>query len=104
MAFGVLTAADWELEGTYAWFGVLVEAEVIAAGAGCLPRARRGTSWWMAWWVALVVVTHFLPLPLALLPNDWSRSMWWYDACTAPSHRAAGRPGRPNWAAMPVRT
>ncbi|MFI7703995.1 hypothetical protein [Nonomuraea sp. NPDC049480] len=72
VAFGVLTAANWDqpsaLEGKYAWFGVLVAAEVVAAGAGCLVLARRGASRWMAWWVAVVVAAHFLPL--ALLLND----------------------------------
>ncbi|SDL23710.1 hypothetical protein [Nonomuraea jiangxiensis] len=72
VAFGVLTAANWDqpsaLEGKYAWFGVLVAAEVVAAGAGCLLLGRRGASRWMAWWVALVVAAHFLPL--ALLLND----------------------------------
>ncbi|MEU4833899.1 hypothetical protein [Streptosporangium sp. NPDC023615] len=72
VAFGVLTAANWDqpsaLEGKYAWFGVLVVAEVIAAGAGCLVLARRGAPRWMAWWVAVVVAVHFLPL--AWLLND----------------------------------
>ncbi|MEV5890176.1 hypothetical protein [Nonomuraea fuscirosea] len=72
VAFGVLTAANWDqptaLDGKYAWFGVLVAAEVVAAGAGCLLLSRRGASRWMAWWVALVVAAHFLPL--ALLLND----------------------------------
>lgn len=72
VAFGVLTAVNWDqpsaLEGRYAWFGVLVAAEVVVAGAGCLVLARRGASRWMAWWVALVVAAHFPPL--ALLLND----------------------------------
>ncbi|MEU4546281.1 hypothetical protein [Nonomuraea dietziae] len=72
VAFGVLTAANWDqptaLEGRYVWFGVLVAAEVIAAGAGCFVLARRGAPRWMAWWVAVVVAAHFLPL--ALLLND----------------------------------
>ncbi|MEV0618290.1 hypothetical protein AB0I81_33540 [Nonomuraea sp. NPDC050404] len=72
VAFGVLTAMNWDqptaLEGRYAWFGVLVAAEVVVAGAGCLVLARRGASGWMAWWVAVVVAAHFLPL--ALLLND----------------------------------
>ncbi|WP_043623034.1 hypothetical protein [Nonomuraea candida] len=72
VAFGVLTVANWDqpsaLEGKYAWFGLLVAAEVLAAGAGCLVLARRGAPRWMAWWVAIVVAAHFLPL--ALLLND----------------------------------
>jgi hypothetical protein len=72
VAFGVLVAANWGqpsvLQGKYAWFGVLVAVEVVAAGAGCSVLARRGASRWMAWWVALVVAAHFLPL--AVLLND----------------------------------
>ncbi|USX53961.1 hypothetical protein [Lentzea sp. HUAS12] len=72
VAFGITTALNWDrptaLEGEYAWFGALVAAEVVAAGAGCLVLARRGASRWMAWWVAVVVAAHFLPL--ALLLND----------------------------------
>ncbi|WP_049559566.1 hypothetical protein [Nonomuraea sp. SBT364] len=72
VAFGMLTATHWDqpsaLEGRYAWFGVLVAVEVVAAGAGCFLLARRGAARWMAWWVALVVAAHFLPL--ALLLND----------------------------------
>jgi hypothetical protein len=68
--FGVLTSVNWDqptaLEGKYVWFGVLVAAEVVAAGAGCLVLARRGASRWMAWWVAVVVAVHFLPLALLL--------------------------------------
>ncbi|MFC4116625.1 hypothetical protein [Nonomuraea zeae] len=70
VAFGVLTATNWDqpsaLEGKYAWFGVLVAAEAVAAGAGCFLLARRGKNQWMAWWVAVVVAAHFLPLALLL--------------------------------------
>ncbi|MEV0676112.1 hypothetical protein AB0I60_06260 [Actinosynnema sp. NPDC050436] len=69
-AFGILTALHWgqptSLQGKYVWFGVLVAAEVVAAGVGCLVLARRGRSRWMAWWVAVVVAAHFLPLALFL--------------------------------------
>lgn len=58
------------LEGRYGWFGLLVLAEVLAAGIGCLVLARRGRARWMAWWVGLVIALHFLPL--ALLLQDWS--------------------------------
>lgn len=70
VVFGVLTSANWAqptaLAGAYAWFGVLVAVEVVAAGAGCLVLARRGASRWMAWWVAVVVAAHFVPLALLL--------------------------------------
>lgn len=70
VGFGVLTVLNWDeptaLEGRYPWFGVLVAAEVVAAGAGCLVVSRRGAARWMAWWVALVVAAHFLPLALLL--------------------------------------
>lgn len=73
VAFGVLTAVNWgeptALDGRYPWFGVLVAAEVVVAGVGCLVLAKRGASRWMAWWVAVVVAAHFLPL--ALLLADW---------------------------------
>ncbi|WP_374928977.1 hypothetical protein [Kytococcus sedentarius] len=53
-------------EGKYAWFGVLVAAELVLAGVGCLVLARRGRADWMAWWVALVVALHFIPLAFIL--------------------------------------
>ncbi|MFC4855556.1 hypothetical protein [Actinophytocola glycyrrhizae] len=68
--FGVLTATNWDqpsaLAGRYGWFGVLVAAEVVVAGLGCLLLARRGASRWLAWWVAVVVAAHFLPLAVLL--------------------------------------
>ncbi|WP_152365154.1 hypothetical protein [Microlunatus speluncae] len=70
IGFGVLTALNWSaptaLAGRYQWFGVLVGAEVIAAGLGCLLLARRSAGRWMAWWVALIVALHFVPLGLLL--------------------------------------
>ncbi|MEU5992466.1 hypothetical protein ABZ806_26155 [Spirillospora sp. NPDC047418] len=70
VVFGLLTAANWDeptaLEGRYPWFGALVTTEVVAAGAGCLHLARRAAARWMAWWVAVVVAAHFLPLALLL--------------------------------------
>lgn len=68
--FGILTADNWDqptaLDGQYAWFGVLVAVEVVAAGVGCLVLAKRGASRWMAWWVAVVVAAHFVPLSVML--------------------------------------
>lgn len=54
------------LDGRFHWFGVLVAAEFVAAGVGCWYLARTGRGRWMAWWVALVVAAHFLPLALLL--------------------------------------
>jgi hypothetical protein len=74
LGFGALTGVNWSgptaLAGEYAWFGLLVALEVVAAGVGCLVLAKRGASRWMAWWVAVVVATHFVPL--AVLLNDVS--------------------------------
>lgn len=58
------------LEGRYAWFGLLTALELVAAAVGCLVLWRRRRTRWMAWWVALVVALHFLPL--AWLLSDWS--------------------------------
>lgn len=67
---GYLVARRWDtasaLDGRYHWFGVLVAVEVLVAGAGCLVLARRGAARWFAWWVALVVALHFLPLAALL--------------------------------------
>ena len=72
--FGSSVAAHWSdgsvLEGRYHWFGLLVAIEVLAAGLGCLVLARRRATRWMAWWVAMVVALHFVPL--AVLLDDWS--------------------------------
>lgn len=66
LGFGAATGLNWNLdsalEGKYQWFGVLVAAEVLLAGGGCWWLARTNRARWMAWWVALVVAAHFLPL------------------------------------------
>ena len=68
--FGILTSRGWfgatALEGQYAWMGVLVAAEFLVAGAGALVLARRKQGRWIAWWVAVVVALHFLPLGILL--------------------------------------
>lgn len=70
VGFGVVTAQNWAgesaMDGRFHWFGLLVAVEVLAAGLGCLLLARRGASTWMAWWVAMVVALHFVPLALLL--------------------------------------
>ncbi|ADD45154.1 hypothetical protein [Stackebrandtia nassauensis] len=66
LGFGAATGLNWgldsALEGKYQWFGVLVTVEVVLAGGGCWWLARTRRSRWMAWWVAVVVAAHFLPL------------------------------------------
>jgi len=66
LGFGAWTGFNWRtdssLDGRYEWFGLFVLAEVVLAGVGCWLLARRGRSRWMAWWVALVVAGHFIPL------------------------------------------
>ncbi|KAA9395485.1 hypothetical protein FCK90_00160 [Kocuria coralli] len=73
-AFGYALVTRWgeatALDGRYAWFGVLVLAEVVLAAAGCLVLRGRRQGRWMAWWVAVVVALHFVPL--AVLLGDWS--------------------------------
>lgn len=68
--FGYAVFTRWDdgsaLEGRYPWFGVLVALEVVLAGIGCLYLARRRASRWMAWWVAVVVALHFIPLAFFL--------------------------------------
>lgn len=68
--FGIVTQRNWfeatALEGRYHWMGVLVAAEVVVAVVGVLVLARRKQGRWMAWWVALVVALHFVPLGLLL--------------------------------------
>ena len=72
--FGFAVATRWDegsaMEGQYALFGVLVVAEVLLAGLGCLLLWRRQRTRWMAWWVALIVAVHFIPL--AFILRDWS--------------------------------
>lgn len=72
--FGYAMVIRWgqssALEGRYEWFGLLVLVEVVAATLGSLYLQRRRRSRWAAWWVALVVAAHFIPL--AFLVADMS--------------------------------
>ena len=68
--FGILTYRGWfgatALEGQYHWMGVLVVAEFVVAGIGAIVLSRRKQGRWIAWWVALVVALHFVPLGILL--------------------------------------
>lgn len=74
LTFGFLVYRNWSapsaLEGRYHLFGILVGVEFGAAGIGCGILAALRRQRWMAWWVALVVALHFLPL--ATLVQDVS--------------------------------
>lgn len=70
VVFGIMVWRTWDspsaLEGRYHWFGVLVAGEVLAAGLGAWYLLRRRQGRWVAWWVAVVVALHFLPLAALL--------------------------------------
>lgn len=72
--FGLLVWRNWgtatALEGRYWVFGLVVLAEAVLIGAGCLVLARRGQRRWYGWWIGLCVALHFLPL--AWVFGDWS--------------------------------
>ncbi|MBE1515174.1 hypothetical protein [Nesterenkonia halotolerans] len=72
--FGYAMVTRWgqssALEGRYEWFGLLVLVEVVAATIGSLYLQRSEKGRWAAWWVAMVVAAHFIPL--AFLVADGS--------------------------------
>ena len=65
-AFGVVVSRNWHTEtaltGRYWVFGIVVLAEIVIIGGGCLLLARRKQSRWYGWWIGLCVALHFLPL------------------------------------------
>lgn len=75
--FGYLVFVHWNeasaLEGQYEVFGFLVAAEFLLAGAGSGYLVYRRKARWIAWWVALVVGAHFIPL--AFLLQDGSLAL-----------------------------
>lgn len=74
VAFGLLVWRNWgtptALEGNYWVFGVVVLAEVLAIGIGCVILAKQGRKRWFGWWIGLCVALHFVPL--AWVFADWS--------------------------------
>lgn len=74
VAFGILVWRNWAtptaLEGRYWIFGLVVLAEALLIGIGCIVLARGGRKRWYGWWIALCVSLHFLPL--AWVFSDWS--------------------------------
>lgn len=74
IAFGILVWRNWStptaLEGRYWTFGLIVLAEAVLIGGGCIVLARRGQKRWYGWWIGLCVALHFLPL--AWVFEDWS--------------------------------
>lgn len=74
VTFGIVVWRNWStptmLTGYYWVFGLVVLAEAVVIGAGCFVLARRRQSRWFAWWIALCVALHFIPL--AWVFADWS--------------------------------
>lgn len=73
-AFGVLVWRNWDaatmLAGRFWIFGLVVLAEVVLIGGGCVWLARRELTRWFGWWIGLCVALHFVPL--AWVFDDWS--------------------------------
>lgn len=67
VGFGIFTALHWhaptalDRDGSIR-FGIVVGAEVVAAGLGSLIFVLAGESRWTAWWIAIVVAAHFVSL------------------------------------------
>lgn len=74
IGFGVLVWRNWDtqttLVGQYWLFGVIVLAEIVLIGGGCLFLARRRAARWFGWWIGGCVALHFVPL--AWVFADWS--------------------------------
>lgn len=72
--FGIVVWRTWTtptaLEGLYWVFGLVVLAEAILIGGGCVVLARRSQTRWYGWWIGLCVALHFVPL--AWVFADWS--------------------------------
>ncbi|MDJ1370791.1 hypothetical protein [Gulosibacter molinativorax] len=75
--FGFTVFLHWRdgsaLDGNWHLYGILVGSEVLLAAAGAIALAFRELSRWTAWWIALVVAVHFIPM--ALLLQDLSMAI-----------------------------
>lgn len=74
IAFGILVWRNWStstaLEGRYWVFGLVVFAEVVLIGGGCIVLARQKQTRWYGWWIGLCVALHFVALVFVF--EDWS--------------------------------
>lgn len=74
IAAGLLVWRNWTtptaLEGRYWVFGIIVLAEAVLIGVGCIFLARRGLTRWYGWWIGICVALYFIPL--AWIFEDWS--------------------------------
>lgn len=72
--FGIILAGNWDqpsaLDRNLVGFIIVVWAEIIACAAGAIFLAVKKRGRWIAWWIALVVAVHFIPLGVILA--DWS--------------------------------
>lgn len=68
--FTFTVVQHWEssssLDGREFLFGVLVGAEVVFALLGVLVLVRIDRRRWIAWWIAIVVAVHFVPMAFLL--------------------------------------
>ncbi len=66
VAFGLLVWRNWDtptaLDGRYWVFGIVVLAETLLIGGGCILLARRKQQRWYGWWIGMCVALHFIPL------------------------------------------
>jgi hypothetical protein len=74
VAFSLLVWRNWatetSLDGRYWVFGVIVLAEGVLIGGGCLVLYRRKLARWISWWAGLCIAVHFAALVWVF--EDWS--------------------------------
>lgn len=74
IGFGIMVWRNWStqtmLDGRYWVFGLVVLAEALLIGGGCIVLARRTQTRWYGWWIGLCVALHFVALVWVF--EDWS--------------------------------